>query len=287
MRCLYHGWLIAADGTVLETPPEPEELGFREKVRAAAYPVREAGGIVWAYLGPRGTEPPLTEFEFTTLPPRPRPDPQGAGRVQLRPGHRGRDRLRRTRNYLHSDSIRPAEERKTSVYTEGHERRSAVERRQAADRAEEHRLRFPVRSDPHADGRSRDAEVRARHAVDRAVLRNVPGAKEGWGNMQAMVPVDDTHTMFYYFKYRYDSPISAEERLAHAKWSGVPKMGVDVIDADFPPPADARQQLDAGSRAHATRRDVDGDRRRQHGGYRGRGEHGPDLRSHEGAPRNE
>src|SRR5579885_2859666 len=68
LRCLYHGWLIAADGKVLETPPEPEELHFKEKVRALAYPVRESGGVVWTYMGPAGLEPPPAEFEFCTLP---------------------------------------------------------------------------------------------------------------------------------------------------------------------------------------------------------------------------
>jgi phthalate 4,5-dioxygenase oxygenase subunit len=35
--------------------------------------------------------------------------------------------------------------------------------------------------------------------------------------------------MFYYFKYSYDAPISAQDRADHARWSGV-EMGVDIID---------------------------------------------------------
>ena len=59
LRCLYHGWLVAADGRVLETPPEPETLGFRDKVCARSYPTREQGGVIWAYPGPPELEPAI------------------------------------------------------------------------------------------------------------------------------------------------------------------------------------------------------------------------------------
>jgi len=35
--------------------------------------------------------------------------------------------------------------------------------------------------------------------------------------------------MFYYFKYRYDAPITPEERKAHEAWSGF-RMGIDIVD---------------------------------------------------------
>ena len=69
IRCLYHGWLVAPDGRVLETPPEPEEYGFKDRVRARSAPVREAGGIAWAYLGPAEDEPELRTFAFCSMPP--------------------------------------------------------------------------------------------------------------------------------------------------------------------------------------------------------------------------
>lgn len=55
LRCMYHGWLFAADGRCLEAPFEDRshpEARFREKVRITAYPVRELGGLLFAYLGP-------------------------------------------------------------------------------------------------------------------------------------------------------------------------------------------------------------------------------------------
>lgn len=68
LRCLYHGWKYAADGTILETP-NYRKATVREKLRAPAYPVREAGGLVWVYLGPAAKEPPFPHYRFFDFPP--------------------------------------------------------------------------------------------------------------------------------------------------------------------------------------------------------------------------
>lgn len=70
LRCLYHGWLMNRDGTILETPSEPEHSLMRHKLRHLAYPVHETGGMVWAYLGPleNGAPPAFPDFEFAELP---------------------------------------------------------------------------------------------------------------------------------------------------------------------------------------------------------------------------
>src|SRR5579864_3287780 len=63
LRCVYHGWKFDADGTCVDMPNEPAESDFKHKVKAIAYPTRERGGIVWAYLGPRSDPPPLPDIE--------------------------------------------------------------------------------------------------------------------------------------------------------------------------------------------------------------------------------
>jgi nitrite reductase/ring-hydroxylating ferredoxin subunit len=68
IRCLYHGWKYAADGTILETPNLATPT-FRERFRHGACPVREAGGLGWVYLGPAGTEPPFPAFSWTGAAP--------------------------------------------------------------------------------------------------------------------------------------------------------------------------------------------------------------------------
>lgn len=63
LRCLFHGWKFAPDGEILETPNHCNER-FRHKVRAPAYPCREAGGLVWVYIGPPELEPEFQRFGF-------------------------------------------------------------------------------------------------------------------------------------------------------------------------------------------------------------------------------
>jgi phenylpropionate dioxygenase-like ring-hydroxylating dioxygenase large terminal subunit len=67
IRCIYHGWKYAADGTVLETPNVPDPV-FRTRFKARAFPVREAGGLVWAYIGPDDSEPPFPHWPWFDLP---------------------------------------------------------------------------------------------------------------------------------------------------------------------------------------------------------------------------
>jgi phenylpropionate dioxygenase-like ring-hydroxylating dioxygenase large terminal subunit len=68
LRCVYHGWKFATDGTCVDMPNEPAESDFKSKVKAVAYPTVERGGIVWAYLGPRATPPQLPDLEGNMLP---------------------------------------------------------------------------------------------------------------------------------------------------------------------------------------------------------------------------
>ena len=52
LRCLYHGWKFDVTGQCVDMSSEPAGSGLCEKVRHKAYPVHEAGGMIWTYLGP-------------------------------------------------------------------------------------------------------------------------------------------------------------------------------------------------------------------------------------------
>ncbi|MGA2394334.1 MAG: Rieske 2Fe-2S domain-containing protein [Candidatus Lustribacter sp.] len=68
IRCVYHGWKFDVDGNCTDMPTEPDDRGFKDRLKAVAYPVREAAGMVWAYLGPREHEPPFPAFPWTAYP---------------------------------------------------------------------------------------------------------------------------------------------------------------------------------------------------------------------------
>ena len=67
LRCVYHGWKYDVTGRCVDMPSEPLESTYRSKVRATAYPCVERGGLIWAYLGPRATPPPLPDLEPNLL----------------------------------------------------------------------------------------------------------------------------------------------------------------------------------------------------------------------------
>ncbi len=68
MQCVYHGWRFGMDGQCLEMPNEPPESTFASKMKHVAYPCVEAGGMVFAYMGPESPPPPLPHLEWTKLP---------------------------------------------------------------------------------------------------------------------------------------------------------------------------------------------------------------------------
>jgi phenylpropionate dioxygenase-like ring-hydroxylating dioxygenase large terminal subunit len=68
LRCIYHGWLFATDGTVIETPNVPDDR-FKSRFKAKAYPVREAGGLIWTYLSAAETMPAFPDFPWVDAAP--------------------------------------------------------------------------------------------------------------------------------------------------------------------------------------------------------------------------
>lgn len=63
IRCPYHGWLYDVSGNCLEQPSERNGKAFCAKIRQVSYPVRELGGLIFAYLGPdRDNPPPLPNY---------------------------------------------------------------------------------------------------------------------------------------------------------------------------------------------------------------------------------
>jgi len=58
IRCAYHGWLFDVSGQCLEQPAEPRGSNFHDKIKHLAYPVRELGGLLFAYMGPGQDDPP-------------------------------------------------------------------------------------------------------------------------------------------------------------------------------------------------------------------------------------
>ena len=68
IRCCYHGWLFDADGTILEIPGEPADSTLKERLFHGAYPIHEAFGLVFAYLGPPEEKPAFPIYDNLVRP---------------------------------------------------------------------------------------------------------------------------------------------------------------------------------------------------------------------------
>ena len=63
IRCCYHGWKFAVDGTILDTPGEPPESTFKERLCHGAYPINEYQGLIFAYMGPPDKMPEFPMYD--------------------------------------------------------------------------------------------------------------------------------------------------------------------------------------------------------------------------------
>jgi phenylpropionate dioxygenase-like ring-hydroxylating dioxygenase large terminal subunit len=68
IRCCYHGWLFGCDGTILETPGEPATSTLKDRLFHGAYPVHEAHGLVFAYMGPPAEMPAFPIYDSFVRP---------------------------------------------------------------------------------------------------------------------------------------------------------------------------------------------------------------------------
>ena len=69
LRCVYHGWKYDVDGKCVDMPNVPVGSAYHDTIAIKAYPTREFGDTVWAYLGPREHTPDaVPQLEFGLLP---------------------------------------------------------------------------------------------------------------------------------------------------------------------------------------------------------------------------
>src|SRR5437588_2672495 len=68
LRCCYHGWKYDVTGQCIDVPSEPASSGFAQKIKLKSYPTVEAGGVIWAYMGPPAEQPAAPSFEWVNLP---------------------------------------------------------------------------------------------------------------------------------------------------------------------------------------------------------------------------
>jgi phenylpropionate dioxygenase-like ring-hydroxylating dioxygenase large terminal subunit len=211
LHCIYHGWKIDVKGRVLDAPCEasnPRLQQFVDSVRARDYPVREAGGMLWVYLGKRKQPPPFPSFEFNNLP---------AGHVFVRRAVLNYNWLQGFEAHLDAAHLAVLHSSNMRVAAEALDRGSSLALDNVAPVMDLEAMPYGLREAAIRDMPDGTRYARMRHVI-LPCFTMVPSAPGSPRSGRAIVPIDDEHTAEWYFLYRDDRPVSREE--IAAQWVG-------------------------------------------------------------------
>jgi len=209
--CIYHGWKFDTAGRVLEAPCEganPRQKEFMNSIVAGHYPVREAGGMVWVYLGSRREPPEFPLFEFNQV---------GEGHIKVRRALLDYNWLQGLEAHLDAAHLAVLHASTIGRFAGALDSDSGLALKNLAPEMEMEMTRYGMREAairPMPDG---TRYARMRHLI-LPFFTMVPSAPNSPCSGRAIVPIDDEHTAEWYFIYRHDRPISETE--IKAQWLG-------------------------------------------------------------------
>jgi phenylpropionate dioxygenase-like ring-hydroxylating dioxygenase large terminal subunit len=220
LRCTYHGWKYDVNGNCVDMPSEDEDSIFKDKIKLVSYPVQEAGGVLWTYMGPPELQPPmLPKFEWMRVEDSYKFiswNVQDNNYAQAIEG--GIDSAHV--NYLHStvDAHRPVAAGAAAAPRRGG--------------GEEGQLGGLIGRDKHPKLFIKPTDyglligARRHTGEDKDYWRLNNFLMPFWTtppgrSMHAFVPLDDYHVARWSFTWKVDAPYSAAERAAMRKGQGI------------------------------------------------------------------
>ena len=239
VRCSFHGWKFDLEGRCVDAPTlDPEQLrrlGGKTAIRA--YPTREWGDYVWAYMGPQPA-PGLPMMEFALVPPSHRyvsKKFQECNWAQAAEGAVDTAHF----SFLHMPVAKSAEElpEKASKATRGYSAKTMGTDHVRWMRDDPRPKYEIVRHDAGmALGASRKADDGCLYwRIAQYLMPShayTPSATRGETyHGQTFVPVDDENCWVYVYSWNPERPLTAEERSAYANGGAV----YSVMDADYMP----------------------------------------------------
>lgn len=222
LRCLYHGWKMDVEGNILEMPSEPVESGMCQKIKHKAYPVREASGLAWVYMGPPELMP---EFEPPAFASGGNPKVSIA-KVRIACNwaqaiEGGIDSAHSST--LHADEIRPAS---VITTTAQHQTRPSTDKAPRYQvQTTDYGMRYVALRRPIRNAQS-DEYARVTVYIAPFTLKIPPNGI--WSVIQFATPIDDTHTMFYFIAWADDTTAgNGIDQESWRKFVGC-QVGIDV-----------------------------------------------------------
>lgn len=220
LRCIYHGWKFAVDGTCSDMPTEPAESTYKDRLRTRSYPVREQGGFLWTYMGPAGSEPPFRNYDWTLLPDDQRVVFRAVVRANFMQCMEGSVDSAHSW-FLHRGSVNDWKQRSTVSS-------DTAPRLEAEDTSYGFRYAAIRVVDEHPD---EERYIRVTlFAVPITIFIPRPLNPKLPAHVQIFVPIDDEHTMFCgIFFSQNGAPIDAERTLTEVGM----RTGIDLDERGF------------------------------------------------------
>jgi phthalate 4,5-dioxygenase oxygenase subunit len=200
LRCLYHGWKFDVEGNVVDMPSEPPGTAARLGKKARAYPAREGGGFVWAWMGPREEMP---EWDPPAWWPHPR---TRIAIVKMHVACNWAQVLEGSIDSAHSSSLHstnmPAAEVEGSTATDSAWLRPSTDKAPKMQfQATSYGFRYAAIRKPI---RNPETDQYVRTTLFVAPFTVLIPPNDQYRLAQMLVPVDDVNTMFYWVAWHPD-----------------------------------------------------------------------------------
>jgi phthalate 4,5-dioxygenase oxygenase subunit len=223
LRCLYHGWKFDVDGNVLDMASEPQDSRLRANLKHRAYPTREAGGFVWAWLGSADAVAPFQ-------PPAWAPSPTTKiSIVKMHAACNWAQVLEGSIDSAHSSSLHssemPAAEVKGSTATSTAWLRPSNDKAPRLEAEEtDFGFHYAAIRKPIADPELQDY---VRTTVFVAPITVLIPPNDQYNLAQMLVPIDDVNCMFYWIAWHPTQGIAQD---AWRRFCGA-EVGVDLDES--------------------------------------------------------
>jgi phthalate 4,5-dioxygenase oxygenase subunit len=233
LRCLYHGWKFDVEGNVVDMPSEAPGAAQRLGKKARAYPVREAGGFAWVWMGPKdpSERDPQGQREFEPPAWAPQPGIRYAI-VKMHTACNWAQVLEGSIDSAHSSSLHstnmPAAEAERCTATDSTWLRPSNDKAPRLQfESTSYGFRYAAIRKPIRDPENQQYVRTTLFIAPFTVL--IP-PNDQYNLAQMLVPIDDVNTMFYWIAWHPD-PAKGVSQTAWRRFCAA-EVGVD-LDSEY------------------------------------------------------